>query len=670
MEMCLTDPVPTCLSSTVHYMVCEAGFEKKANHANNSVVSDSGEIYWRTLTEHIYYEEPDQTLEYVKSVRSVGPVCESIHLYLQSLIKEQFEDQFMVWFQWTNCSEIFLEMFDTIKGPDATAVALSLMKLTSCLERALGNVFLLIGKDCPFLLRDLVASKELATVFGRSVMDVLRVFIGSPDGLNLRNILWHGFASPQEIPMKYLSVLLFLTAGLGQLLKNYLLQTQSTLIHRPCISFTNLEELHVFPDLNHKLLLLAEKIVIKSDIVLRTMVPFWISAVASFRQSRYADCVILLLPQLETGLRLLFTTVNKCPSRLMTAESSSLYTTFDEMLAKQLNNEEANKLPSLLGESTMEFLWDFLNHQEGPRVRDHLSHGECDLNDFPREIANSMLAFSLTLLCRFSKDADVTIKEHIALTSLMASANCYCSQFHPIPRLKKQVLNCIKSINSWSDLPPVPEEYVHETAGSGKEDDTPCLCVIADIFSQLQPYLPQDLKLLGTSINNLLTEKLLTELCSKHLHILFCPRSVLETVVVLHQISTQCHQVSCQVISTCQTRHHQWTNKSLRSRQRRNYTRMRRSMAFLSLVLQLILIMIMLELISIHTVCEKNASEYQQYLKFLKLILQYTENLTTYTSQEKNKWDETAQLTQKALLKIRTFLGKQLMLVHLAHQRT
>lgn len=47
--------------------------------------------------------------------------------------------------------------------------------------------------------------------------------------------------------------------------------------------------------------------------------------------------------------------------------------------------------------------------------------------------------------------------------------------------------------------------------------------------------------------------------------------------------------------------------------------------------------------------------------RFLKVILQYTENLATYTSPEKNKWDETMALTQKALLKIRTFLGKQLM---------
>ncbi|XP_042301097.1 endoplasmic reticulum membrane-associated RNA degradation protein [Sceloporus undulatus] len=662
----LIEPVSTCLSTPVHYMVCEAGFEIKEKHAINNFVSDSGEIFWSAITEHIHYGESGQSLEYINSVRSLGPVCESVHLHFQSLTMEQFEDQFLLWFQWTNCSEIFLEMLRTVKDPDVTAIALSLMKLTSCLERALGDVLLLIGKECPFLLRDLLASQELAKVFGQSVMDVLRVFIGSPDGLNLRNILWHGFASPQEIPVKYFSMLLFLTAGLGQLLKNYLLETQTSLVHRPYVPFNILEELHIFPDLNQELLSLAEELVMKSNIVLKNMVPFWITAVTSFRQSRFADCVILLLPQLESGLRLLFTRVNKCPSRLMTAESTSLYTTFDEILAKQLNNEEINQLPLLLGESAMEFLWDFLNHQEGPRVRDHMSHGESNLKNFPREIANSILAFSITLLYRFSTDDVGAIKSNTLLEPLMSCGNYYCSKFHPAAILKKQVVKCIRSITVWSDLPILPEEEVQEIARLGKDVDFPCIFVTADIFSQLQPYLPQTIRISGDPVNSLLTEKLLTELCSKHVCVLFCPRTVLEIIVVLHQITTQSHQVSSQVISTCETRYKQWVNKSLRSRQRNNYLRMRRSIIFLSPVLQLILILITLELMSIHTVCEKNASDYQQYLKFLKFILQYTENLVTYTKPEKNKWEETVTLTEKAMLKIKTFLGKQLALVQLA----
>lgn len=42
---------------------------------------------------------------------------------------------------------------------------------------------------------------------------------------------------------------------------------------------------------------------------------------------------------------------------------------------------------------------------------------------------------------------------------------------------------------------------------SGKDDDTRCIFMIADIFAQLRPSLPQNLQLLGTPANSLLTEQ-------------------------------------------------------------------------------------------------------------------------------------------------------------------
>lgn len=42
-------------------------------------------------------------------------------------------------------------------------------------------------------------------------------------------------------------MLLFLTAGLGQLLQTYLLQTKGVLVHRPYVIFISLEELDAFP---------------------------------------------------------------------------------------------------------------------------------------------------------------------------------------------------------------------------------------------------------------------------------------------------------------------------------------------------------------------------------------------------------------------------------------
>ncbi|XP_074719161.1 endoplasmic reticulum membrane-associated RNA degradation protein isoform X1 [Strix uralensis] len=665
--MAFSRSVTTCLSPPVHYVICKLGFEKKDAYDINNILSENGEVCWQALTEHVCYLESDQSVDYIKSIQSLGPVCESVNLHFKSLTKEKFVIQYALWFHWTNCTELFLEVFDVLQHTQTTEVALGLMKLTSCLERALGDVYLLIGKDCPFLLRDLLASEQLAVIFGQAVMDVLRVFIGSPYGLNLRNVLWHGFASPQEIPAKYCAMLLFLTAGLGQLLQMYLLQTKCILVHRPYVIFVSSEELDVFPDLSHETLAIAEELVKLSSFVLQTMIPFWMAALTAFKQSRYADCVILLLPQLEVGLRLLFTTTNKCPNRLLTAEPSALYTTFDEMLAKHLDNEEVNQLPAVLEEPAMEFLWDFLNHQEGPRIRDRLSHGEINLEAFPREVANPIVAFAITLLCRFSDEDVFAFKEHMVIKPLMNCASCYRSQFHPISRLKKQVLECMKSIHLWPELPVVPEEHVQTNKGlEGDTEASTLILVISEIVSQLQQYMPQNRYSSDDPINSVLTERLLIELCDTHVCTLYSPRPVLEILVVLRKISAQCHQVSEQVIASTELRYKQWMNRTLRSRQRHNYLRMLNSIKFLSPVLRLILVLITLELVNVHLVCKKNQFDYQQYLKFLKSVLQYTENLVTYTSLEKNKWDETTELTNKALIKIRKISDRKLMLMQLA----
>ncbi|XP_071405587.1 endoplasmic reticulum membrane-associated RNA degradation protein isoform X1 [Pithys albifrons albifrons] len=665
--MALSNSVTTCLSQPVHYAICKLGFEKKDSYDINNILSGNGEVCWQAITEHVCYLESDQSVDYIKSIRSLGPVCESVNLHFRSLTKEQFIIQYASWFHWTNCTEVFLEVFDVLQYTQTTEVALGLMKLTSCLERALGDVYLLKGNDCPFLLRDLLASEQLAVVFGQPVMNVLRIFIGSPYGLNLRNVLWHGFASPQEIPTKYSAMLLFLTAGLGQLLQTYLLQTECILVHRPYVIFISLEELDVFPDLNNETVSLAEELVKLSSFVLKTMLPFWISALTAFKQSRYADSVILLLPQLEAGLRLLFTTTNKCPNRLLTAESSALYTTFDEMLAKYLDSEEINQLPVVLGEPAMEFLWDFLNHQEGPRIRDRLSHGEINLQAFPRAVANQIVAFAITLLCRFSDEDMLSFKEHMVINPLMDCASCYQSRFHPISRLKKQVLECMKSIHSWSKLLTVPEEQVQTIKGLEENAEASTLILmLSEIASQLLQYIPQNYCSSDDPINSVLTERLLVGLCDTRICTLYSPRPVLEIVVILRKISTQCHQVSEQVIASAEVRYMQWMNKTLRSRQRHNYLRMLNSIKFLSPVLRLILILITLELVSVHSVCKKNSFDYQQYLKFLKSVLQYTENLVTYTSAEKNKWDEAMELTHNTLIKIRKISDRKLMLMHLA----
>ncbi|XP_029079309.1 endoplasmic reticulum membrane-associated RNA degradation protein isoform X6 [Monodon monoceros] len=540
--------------------------------------------------------------------------------------------------------QLFPEMFDALGSLQSLAISLSLMKLTSCLERALAD------------------------------MDVLKVFVGSPCGLNLRNVLWHGFAAPQEIPPKYCSMMILLTAGLGQLLKGYLQQTKFTLAHRPFITLTSLEDLIVFPDVTYEVLSVLEEVMKKSTFILKIMLPYWEVALLNFKSHRFADCAILLLVQLETGLRKVFATVNKCPKRLLTAESTALYTTFDEILAKHLNDGKINQLPLFLGEPAMEFLWDFLNHQEGPRLRDRLSHGEISLPEFPKEAANQLLAFSFVLLLRFIDEDLLSVfkQEKAAVRALVSVAEAYGARCHPVSQLKKQVLSCERSIGVWPLLP-LPEGSEREAQRSeGNSEINACHSLITEIVAELCHHVPETHRVPHDS-EHLPPEKwpqLLRELCSIPVRTLFCPRAVLEVLAVLRKIGAHCHRVCDQVAACAELRRRQWEDRSLRSRQRRNYLRLVHSIKLLSPMLYLILLLIALELVNIHVVLGKNTSEYQQYLRFLKSILQYTENLAAYTSQDKNKWDEAVNLTQVALLKIWTFSEKKQMLIHLAKKST
>uniref|UniRef100_UPI00398E59FE endoplasmic reticulum membrane-associated RNA degradation protein-like isoform X2 n=1 Tax=Pristiophorus japonicus TaxID=55135 RepID=UPI00398E59FE len=638
--MATLEPINTCLSVQVHHMVCSLGLEKVDSADLERIVTVSGQVCWEAITPYLRtLDTEDQGLNYVESVRLLGPVCKSVHSHLLSLSTKQFRDQYGLWFRWTDNTELFVEVFEAIRSSQHTATALSLMKLTACLERALGDVFLIIDKDCPFLLRDLLASQELATVFGQSVMNVLRVFLGSPRSLNLRNILWHGFAAPSEIPPMYTSMLLLLTAGLGQILKGAVPHRTSTLLHRPYFKLTQLEELAVFPDINEEAIAVAEDFVGKSDFVVKIMLPYWREALAAYRNQRYADCVIFLLPQLEMGLRNLFTTVNNCPNRLLTAESTTLYTTFDE-----------------------EILWDLLNHQEGPRIRDHLSHGELDLNAFPKEMASHVVALAVVLLHHCCREGNGVATENECLRTIIGSTHSYCSRFHPIGRLKQQLRRCVGSLQKWDEIPKPTLGQPPERSGSdhsGPTAQTGCLMdkLVSNLINRLQPVYNEELSL----SQHLLTEAqlhLVTKLLAGHTCTLYCPRATLEAVALLRKIASQCLTVSEQIMSSAASRHQQWLSKSLRSRQRQNYLRMLGSIQYLHPVFSLLTLLITVELLNVQITSKNASSECHCYLKFLKSLLQYTENMATYTSPDKNKWAESWDLTEKLLLKVKNFYSK------------
>ena len=144
--------------------------------------------------------------DYITIISCLYPITCHVHNSIFQLTPEEFELKFKNQLQWTLKSNLLLQSFSLIKSHESGCLLTSLLLLTSTLERILGDIFVTYSKTnvtCPSLLKDLLTTEELKSVVGESFMSCLDVLIGSPCGLNLRNLAWHGFLSEEELPAKY-----------------------------------------------------------------------------------------------------------------------------------------------------------------------------------------------------------------------------------------------------------------------------------------------------------------------------------------------------------------------------------------------------------------------------------------------------------------------------------
>ena len=144
-------------------------------------------------------------------------------------------------------------------------------------------------------------------------------------------------------------------------------------------------------------------------------------------------------------MRRVFAVANNCPQRVLTAENTTLFTTFDEILAPQLEDGSTNQLRSYIGDCRLTMLLDMLMYPEGVRIRDRLSHGECallmaaDVTDQCYEddvlmwqrIANHVIAVTSSLCLLFIDDFSV-VNSCDYLQYLNEHSTMYKSVFHPL----------------------------------------------------------------------------------------------------------------------------------------------------------------------------------------------------------------------------------------------
>ena len=107
-------------------------------------------------------------------------------------------------------------------------------------------------------------------------------------------------------------------------------------------------------------------------------------------------------------------------------------------------------------------LLDILVHSEGPRIRDHISHGEVDLREISQQSANHILCICVAFAGLYIyPDCNSHVNNNFPLIeTICETAKTYKSVFHPISLLSKTVQELCLSFLKWQDLPePFGEEF-------------------------------------------------------------------------------------------------------------------------------------------------------------------------------------------------------------------
>ncbi|XP_061168848.1 endoplasmic reticulum membrane-associated RNA degradation protein-like [Saccostrea echinata] len=345
----------TCLSPKVHFLITKVGRSRnEAKGARATSITPDGFIIWDEACICLPETSPSDEYDYFMAcVQSLSPVFFEAEEILLSNHWQEIWIKHKPHLSWIpeDHQQAVEDSLKYLTSTNESHHILGLQLVCSVLERALGDVFEYVSSlHCPSLLKDILNSGEITQVFGRNVIQILRVVMGPPTSLNLRNIVWHGFPNVGEIPKRYGCFLYLTLPSFGKLLEE---RGQHVQVHRQLMQFKLDPKFtsHAL-DIRNKLPLVKELVEMTPDIHGRQhLIQCSLELMA---EKQYFYATILLLPQLEHILRLVFTKENGCSERLLTAEYTTLYTTFDEIFDKHLPNGERNRLPETLGENLME----------------------------------------------------------------------------------------------------------------------------------------------------------------------------------------------------------------------------------------------------------------------------------------------------------------------------
>ena len=638
----------TYLSPNVYSLLCEVGIHccKSDTKMKTSSVLVDGLLSWSALSAKLTATINSRE-GYKDRVNELAPVFHEICCYYTAMSQVDFQTKCGKYLNWTAQPSMVVRCFDIVQCTMRTTCAVNhaLLIITSILERALGDVILLRTTQCPPLLRDLLMMTGLEDLLSHTVVQLLLTLMGPPASLNLRNVVWHGFPRPGELHVQYVYVMLCVTASIGKLLDD---QQIHEIPHRDTLQitvptvFSNID----LSQLNDLMSLYAH-----SAFVSPSVCQLWNLSLELYASCQYGECMVVLLPQLELALRRVFVAVNKCSERILTAENTALYTTLDEILDKQLPDGSENRLVSTIGKPYLTLLLDCFSYPLGPRMRDHISHGEVLLTDISKDAALHVICICIAIASKFCVPDFNTANVEL-VQSISMKADSYESVYHPISVVKQQICLVARSLSLWHSMPqPVddpPVDYTDgitdkmhflqtqaETASRAVENYVTLLSA-GDKLDKSDFYQLLILDDFSTEVEKSLRSTQLNTVYRYHNNTLAMREE--EILRLLLRIGKLCVCISEQILDIAENRYRLWQTKQLRSRQRSNYKKFLTSTVSISITLRLIIVIILITVKSLDDLqCE--IVKQQRLAKLFRHVQKYCENMLSYTKTDANKWD-------------------------------
>jgi hypothetical protein len=340
---------------------------------------------------------------------------------------------------------------------------------------------------------------------------------------------------------------------------------------------------------------------------------------------------------MEQVLRSIFCWTNSCPERVLTAESTSFYTTLEEVLAENISDMKTNKVRAVLGDCVIEMLQDIFVHQKGPRIRDKVSHGECDLHDIPKNLANHIICVALAVSIKAGKE-EANVKSdsspcrtpQVSTNDMNISQSCHClvkldghiaeaskkyvSKFHLSSLLKTSVIEVSYKLMEWETYPrpeSVEELRCKKWEEVIQEDGTQLLQLKHDLWNSMSGTITpnsHDYENNYSDIIGFITEhKIFT---------IFRSKTETDILNLLKQIADNVQLICRQTEEGLKDKYQLLYSRMLRSRQRETYSRMLNTVPCLHTAVQCVVLILVINLLHVNSVPTTSRLEYQHLYRY------------------------------------------------------